>query len=199
MSQPLLVNTENGCISLVRYLYSRTRKLPVVVITQRRDHTGPCIKGPQLQDMLGPFAKVYTLSGGVQRCFNNLLDNFYGIEPSGVRLYVPRMTNNDYPSRHMVWNEYKITDFPAPEEFMAHLRGILQGRAHYKKNHTHQQKLLSPEEADAILSQAAPIFKRPLEPVRPRHQRSGRKVLTIVRPKPSSEQLQALCEKFAHA
>lgn len=187
-----LVYTEAGCEQLVRYLYSKTRKLPVLVISQRRDCTGPCVRGPQFQEHIGPLAKVYTLSGGIQKTFNRLLDNFYGIEPAGVRLYVPRMSTNDNPSKHQVWNQFRIdADFDEPEHFMEHVRTILAARANHiaTMGANHSQKVMSFAEAERLLFKKTP-------PPSTIHHRSGRKVLTLPRAKPSTEQLEALQQRF---
>lgn len=192
---PEFVNTEAACDSLVRYLYSKTRKLPVLVISQRRDNTGPCVKGPQFQELIGPVAKVFTLSGGALKQFNRLLDNFYGIEPSGVRLYLPRMTSNDYPTRHRVWNELRIdTEFDTPEAFMQSVKKFLYDRvAFFENQKQHSTGTMSFERAERLLFGGTPKSDAPQTV----HVRSGRKVLTVAKPKPSQEQLSALQQRFA--
>lgn len=194
MSNPVLVYNDETCRSLATYLFSRTRKLPAVVITHRRDNTGPCIKGPQFQEVLGSLAKVFVLSGGVRRQFNYLLNNFHGIQPSGVRLYLPNMSVNDAPTRHKVWNERKIdTGFDSPEHFMEEIRSLCEARAEFVKSHSHEIGM-SFDKADTIL------FGHKVPPPVTKYPRvSGRKVLTVAPrkpPAPSPEALEALCEKF---
>lgn len=197
MTNPVLVFNDETARSLASYLYSKTRKFPVAVITQRRDNTGPCIKAPQFQDVLGSLAKVYVLSGGIRKQFNYLMENFYGIEPTGVRLYLPNMKSNDAPSRHKVWNERKIdTGFDNPEQFMEEIRQSCAARAEFVKSHPAHDGM-SFEKADTLL------FGRPKpQPVAKHPRVVGRKVLTLAPRKPtapSPEALAALCDKFKHA
>ena len=131
--------------------------------------------------------------------FNRLLDHVYGIEPSGVRMYLPRMTINDYPARHPVWNQFRIDEFPTRESFIEMLRDICQKRLSYQKTHKHTAHLLSPEEADALLHQMTPALRAEKTPRPTKYITHGRKVLTVSPPKPSEEALVALCQKFQRA
>jgi hypothetical protein len=181
---------------LVARLFSPKRKIPILVVSQTAEKTGPVVPLPKLQEAVGPLAKVYGLSGGVLTRFNRLLDHVFGIEPTGVRLYHPGMEPSDPPGKHPIWNQRRISTFGTHEDFMELVRGICASRQEYQRGFDHANKLLSRSEADALFKQAAPEFTR-TEPPATKHPRRNRKVLSVKIPKPSEEQVMALKDKFS--
>jgi hypothetical protein len=177
-----IVNTEAKAKLLVRHLFSKNRTTPTIVVTWNTERTGPVMSCFEFQEILGDLAKVFLVTGGTLRCFNKLLDNTYGIHPSGVRMYVPRMTQNDVPPRHPVWNQYRIfKEYVSPQEFMHTVRKLCEGRIAYQNSHSHMTKLLNAEEADALLQEAVIPSKELTSPIRPRNRppQSGRRILSL--------------------
>lgn len=194
MTAPMLIHTETALHGLVRRLYSPKRKVPIIVISTKRDRTGPVIRAPYLQEVVGNYAKVYLIAGGVHRTFNELLDNIFGIEPTGVRIYLPRLKPDDCPVRHRVWNETMIKEGWGTEEaFVGHLYGIVEQRHNYVQKFT-----CAPEtprsKAEALFR---PRAEQAVSPEKPKKTRN-RKLLCLPPPRPPEVSKDSLIELQIH-
>jgi hypothetical protein len=179
--KPLLVNNERLLKALVTRLFSTRRKLPILVVSQTAEKTGPVIPLPRLQEAVGPLAAVYGLSGAMLKHFNRHLDHIFGIEPTGVRMYLPDMIRSDRPSRHPVWNQRRVEKI-GTDEFVQLVCDLCVDK-----------RILSPAEADEMSRQAPKDFTNPKKHSVPKPKR---KVLSAKIPKPSEEQISALVARF---
>lgn len=114
----MIINSDKKVAELARFLLSKRRNIPVVVVSTNIEHTGPVINVPQLQGHVGEKARVFYITGGYLKLFNTMMENIFGIVPTGVRIYYTNMQRNDPPSRHHVWNENMIAGFGSTLSFL---------------------------------------------------------------------------------